>query len=121
MEQLKYVKEIDDTSDALKITLNELGSRRSESTRKKMVLTLFEFFNDGKYVSESDITISGNSFTVSKNDYPYIGKTKKKQQKTKTLSIRVTENMYIWLLGRVESSQDIAHYVRQLIFDKMKE
>lgn len=68
-DNLKYLEKVVDEDERFGVILNKFAIKHEEHIQYKMALSLLEFFNSGKFVSENDIEKIGNIFYVSKDKY----------------------------------------------------
>jgi len=66
MQNLKYLKKIIDGNDRFVVILNDIALKHNENIQLKIALTIFEFFNDGKYISIDKIKKDINMFYIKK-------------------------------------------------------
>lgn len=85
MQNLKYLLAIHDEGGRFGVSLNEFALKHQDHIQFKMALSLLEYFNQGKFISESDIEKIDNIFYVSKKKY-FKPKT---LPKSKVFSIRI--------------------------------
>lgn len=88
MQNLKYLERVVDEEIRFGVSLNELGLKHQDHIQFKMALSLLEYFNQGKFISEADIEKKDNIFYVSKEKY-FKPKT---PLKSKVFSIRINLN-----------------------------
>ena len=69
MQNLKYLEKIVDEQDRFGVVLNRFALKHQEHIQFKMALSLLEYFNGNKYISEEDVTKIDNIFYVSKEKY----------------------------------------------------
>ena len=69
MQNLKYLERVIDEETRFGVILNKFAIKHEDHIQFKMALSLLEFFNHGKFVSENDIEKIGNIFYVSKEKY----------------------------------------------------
>ena len=85
MQNLKYLERVVYEETRFGVSLNEFGLKHQDRIQFKIALSLLEYFNQGKFISEVDIEKSDNIFYVSKEKY-FKPKT---PPKSKVFSIRI--------------------------------
>jgi len=85
MQNLKYLKRVADEETRFGVVLTEIALKHQEKIQLRIALSLLEYFNQGKFISETDIQKIDEVFYVSKAKY-FKPKT---PLKSKVFSIRV--------------------------------
>ncbi|KKK79865.1 hypothetical protein LCGC14_2829210 [marine sediment metagenome] len=71
-ENLKYLEEIKEDPIKFGIKLNKYALKHNGHIKKKIALTILEFFNGNKFVNENDIQEDKNIFYILKGKYPHL-------------------------------------------------
>ncbi len=73
MQNLQYLKEIRHNEDTFEIFLKPITERYDNNVQLQIAISLFELFNNEKYINAKDIThTKDNTFYVRKDKYPNI-------------------------------------------------
>ena len=69
MQNIKYLKAIISDETKFGIILQDFTQRYDIIIQYKIAVSIFEFFNNGKFVTEDDIEKSNDIFYISKEKY----------------------------------------------------